>query len=64
MADVSGLPHHPITWCNRPKGVGLSSRHRLRFTRREALSTVGRNGPVDDGAAVDTFPGIKNEKEI
>ena len=44
--------------------VGLPSRHWLRFTRRKAFSTVSGNGSVNDGATVDAFPRVKNQKEI
>ena len=47
-----------------PDVVGLASRYRLSFTRREAFSAVGRNRSVDDGAAIDAFPGIKNKKKV
>ena len=42
----------------------LSRRDGLRFARRETLPAVGGNGAIDDGAAVDAFPGIEDEKEI
>jgi hypothetical protein len=46
------------------KATGLAGRNRLSFASGEALPTIGRNRAVNDGAAVDTFPGIKNQKEI
>jgi len=44
--------------------AGLAGRNRLRFTRGKAFSPIGGNRPIDDGATVNAFPGIKNEKEI
>jgi len=42
----------------------LPSRNGLRFARSQALSTVVRNGAVNNGTAIDTFPCIKHEKKI
>lgn len=46
------------------RAVALAGRNSLRFTCREALSPIGRNGSIDDGTTVDALPGVKNEKEI
>lgn len=42
----------------------LSRRDGLRFARRQTLAAVGGNGAIDDGTAVDAFPGVEDEKEI
>ena len=44
--------------------AGSAGRNRLSVACGEALPTVRRNGPIDDGATVDAFPGVENEKEI
>ena len=36
----------------------------LGFLGLQALSAILGNGAVDNGPAVETFPGIKDEKEI
>ena len=36
----------------------------LRFSGSQTPSAIIGNGAVDNGAAVDTFPCIKHEKEI
>lgn len=41
-----------------PSGDGLG------LARGEALSTIVGDGAIDDGAAVDAFPGVENEEEI
>jgi hypothetical protein len=42
----------------------LSSRNRLSFAGREALSPIGRNRPIDDGPTINTFPSVENKEEI
>ena len=36
--------------------------NRLSVACGEALPTVRRNGPIDDGTTVDAFPGVENEE--
>ena len=61
---VPGL--HTILPQAEPSGnaAGSAGRNRLRFTRGEALSPIGRNRSIDDGATVNALPGVKNEKEV
>ncbi len=47
-----------------PDQDDLPSRDSLGFAGSQALSTVVRDGAVDDGAAIDTFPCIEHEKKI
>jgi hypothetical protein len=44
--------------------VDLASCNRLSFAGSEALSPIRRNRPIDDGAAVNAFPGVENKEEI
>ena len=57
---------HTINRQDEPsrKTAGLASRHRLRFASGQALSSISRNRSVDDGATVNAFPRVENEKEI
>ncbi len=55
-------PHHHTTKDREP--AGLASRNRLSFASGEALSSIGRNGSVNDGATVNALPGVENEKKI
>lgn len=41
-----------------------SSRNRRLFEFGQTLPFVGGNGPVDDRAAIDAFPGIEDEEEV
>ena len=44
---------------------GRSARgHGLGFSSLQTLSAILGNGAVDNGAAIEAFPGIKHEKEI
>ncbi len=45
-------------------GMTLARGNGLGFLDRQALSAILGNGAVDNGAAVETFPGIEDEKEI
>jgi hypothetical protein len=42
----------------------LPCRDRLRIARSETLPSVVGNRAVDDGAAVNAFPGVEDEEEI
>jgi hypothetical protein len=53
MGPGSGPEHDDLPGCDG-----------LRFAGSQALSTVVRNGAVNDGTAIDTFPCIEHEKEI
>jgi hypothetical protein len=57
---------HTINRQHEPsrKTAGLAGRHRLRLASGKALSPIGRNRSVDDGATVNAFPRVENEKEI
>jgi len=44
--------------------IFLTRSNGLGFVRSQALSAIIGNRAVDNGAAVDTFPGIEDEKEI
>ena len=44
--------------------MSLASGNGLGLLGFQALSTILGNGAVDNGAAVETFPGKKDEKEI
>lgn len=57
---------HTINRHDEPsrKTAGLAGRHRLCFASGEALSAIGRNRSVNDGATVNAFPSVENEKEI
>ena len=61
---ILGRHTTPSHRANRARAPRLAGRHRLSVASGEALSTIGRNGSVDDGSAVDAFPGVENEKEI
>ena len=48
-------------------GVGqvfLARANGLGFSDLQTLSSIFGNGAVDNGAAVEAFPGIEDEKEI
>lgn len=57
---------HILPFLTQPNNeiVSLTSRDRLRLAGGQAFPAVGRNGSVDDGAAIDAFPCVKNQKEI
>ncbi len=42
----------------------LSHGHGLGLSGRQTLSAIVGNGAVDNGAAIEAFPGIEHEKEI
>lgn len=44
--------------------TSLPSCNSLGISSSQTLSAIIGNGAVDDGAAIDTFPGIEHEKEI
>jgi hypothetical protein len=41
-----------------------SGRNRLLFEFGQTLPFVGGNGPIDDRAAIDAFPGVEDEEEV
>lgn len=61
---VQGLPITSLPTDQGRDKVELASCNRLSFAGREALSAIRRNRPIDDGAAVNTFPGVKNKEEV
>ena len=46
------------------KTCNLASRYRVRFTSCEALSAIVGNRTINDGAAINTFPCIEDQKKI
>jgi len=57
----------PVRISNCPVGSShgvLARGDWLRVSRGETLPSIVGNCPVDDGAAVNAFPGVEDEEEI